>query len=220
MQTKLTWMDALAFIVWLLPLIYLIDVYPTLGAVVPVHFDVNGNPNSYGTKTKLAAVVLVVSGIGLATGLLTRFLPSIDPKTKARYSRVTFIRIGYAVVFLITGIDFLLIYSGTQHHFAMPVHIFYALMGLFFAYFGNLLNNIKPNYFVGIRTPWTLESEEVWRKTHRLAAKLWVPGGLVLAILAWTLRNTFGHILFPVGLLVLAMIPIVYSYIYYRQLPK
>jgi uncharacterized membrane protein len=220
MQTKLTWTDAFAFIVWLLPLIYLIDVYPTLGVVVPLHFDLNGNPNSYGPKTKLAAIVLIVSGIGLAAGVLTRCLPSIDPKRKARYSRVAFIRISHAVIFLVAAITVLIIYAGTQQHFTLPVHVFYPLMGLFFSYLGNLFNNIKPNYFVGIRTPWTLENEKVWRKTHRLAAKLWVPGGIVLAIVAWTLRNAVGHILFPAGLGLLAIIPIVYSYIYYRQLPN
>ena len=218
MQAKLTWTDALAFIVWLLPLIYLIDVYPTLAAAVPLHFDINGNPDRYGPKTNFAAVVVLVNGIGLVAGLLTRFLPSIDPKRKARYSRVAFIRISHAVIFLVAAITFLIVYAGTQQHFTMPLHVLYPLMGLFFAYLGNLLNNIKPNYFVGIRTPWTLENEEVWRKTHRLAAKLWLPGGIVLAIIGWTLRSTATHILFVAGLGLLAIIPIVYSYIYYRQL--
>lgn len=220
MQTKFTWTDALAFIVWLLPLIYLIDVYPTLAATVPLHFDIDGNPDRFGPKTTFAAVILLVSGIGLAAGLLTRFLPSIDPKRKARYSHVAFVRISHAVVFLIAAITFLIVYAGTQKHFTMPIYVFYPLMGLFFAYLGNLLNNIKPNYFVGIRTPWTLENETVWRKTHRLAAKLWLPGGIVLAIIGWTLRSKTGHILFPAGLGLLTIIPVVYSYIYYRQLPK
>jgi uncharacterized membrane protein len=220
MKVKITWTDVLAFIVWLLPLIYLIDVYPTLGTSIPLHFDIDGRPDSFGPKTKFLGIVILVSGIGLAAGLLARFLPFIDPKKKARYSEGIFIRISHAVIFLIAAITFLVIYAGTKQHFTMPMHVFYPIMGLFFAYLGNLLNNVKPNYFVGIRTPWTLENEEVWRKTHRLAAKIWLPGGIVLAILGWVLRGTPGHITFVAGLLLLALIPIVYSYLYYRKLSK
>lgn len=217
---KITWTDVLAFIVWLLPLIYLIAVYPTLGTSIPLHFDIDGHPDSFGPKTKFLGIVILVSTIGLLAGLLARFLPLIDPKKKVRYSEGIFIRISHAVIFFIAAITFLVIYGGTQQHFTMPMHVFYPIMGLFFAYLGNLLNNVKPNYFVGIRTPWTLENEDVWRKTHRLAAKIWLPGGIVLAILGWALRGTPGHITFVAGLLLLALIPIVYSYLYYRKLSK
>lgn len=220
MQKKLSYTDLLAFLVWLIPLIYLIYVYPSLPGTIPLHFDGDGNPDKYGPKTKFAAMVLLVSGIGLAAALITRFLPSIDPKKKARYSQTIFTRVSHAVLFLISALDFLIIYAGTQQHFTMPVHVFYPLMGLFLAYLGNLLNNVKPNYFVGIRTPWTLENEEVWRKTHRLAGKLWLPGGIILAVLGWAIRGKAGHIVFPAGALILALIPVVYSYIYYRELSK
>jgi uncharacterized membrane protein len=53
-------------------------------------------------------------------------------------------------------------------------------MGAFFAVLGNYMHSIKPNYFVGFRTPWTLESEDNWRKTHQLVSKVWVPGGLLI----------------------------------------
>jgi uncharacterized membrane protein len=220
MQKKLTWTDMLALLIWLLPLIYLIYVYPSLADTIPLHFDGAGNPDRFGPKTKFAGMVLLVNGIGLLAGLLVRFLPSIDPKKKARYSQTIFIRVSHAVLFLIAALNFLIIYAGTQQHFTMPVHVFYPLMGLFLAYLGNLLNNVKPNYFVGIRTPWTLENEEVWRKTHRLAAKLWLPGGIVMAILGWAIRGQAGHFVFTGGVLLLALIPVVYSYIYYRELSK
>jgi uncharacterized membrane protein len=220
MQTKITWTDILALIVWLLPLIYLAYVYPSLADTIPLHFNTDGNPDKFGPKTKFATVVLVVSGIGLVGSLITRFLPSIDPKKKAHYSQAAFVRISHAVLFLIAALTFLIVYAGTQQHFTMPIHVFYPLMGLFLAYLGNLLNNVKPNYFVGIRTPWTLENEKVWRKTHHLAAKLWLPGGIVMAILGWVIRGKAGHFVFPAGMLVLALIPVVYSYIYYRELSK
>jgi uncharacterized membrane protein len=56
------------------------------------------------------------------------------------------------------------------------------LMGLLFSVLGNYMHSIKPNYFVGFRTPWTLENEDNWRKTHQLMARIWVPGGLLITI--------------------------------------
>ena len=82
------------------------------------------------------------------------------------------------------------------------------------------MNNVKPNYFVGIRTPWTLESEVVWRKTHQLAARIWLPGGILLAILGWVLPEAAAHITFVAAIAVLVIVPVVYSYILFRQLPK
>jgi len=220
MQKKITWADAVAILVWLLPLIYLATVYHTLGSRMPLHFNAAGAPDRYGSKAEFLTSILAISGIGLGAALLTRFLPLIDPKKKAVYSRSIFIRVSHALLFFMAAITFIVIYAGTQSHFTMPVKIFYPVMGLFFAYLGNLINNVKPNYFVGIRTPWTLENEDVWRKTHRLAAKLWLPGGIILAILALTLDSRTATIVFVAGLMIITLIPVAYSYIYYRHLSK
>lgn len=220
MSKKFTWADGVALLVWLLPMIYLLVIYPSLNSRLPLHFNAAGTPDRYGSKKEFVSAVLLISGISLGVGLLTRFLPHIDPKKKAKYSEAIFVRISHALIFLLAAITFLVIYAGTQTHFAMPIKIFFPLMGLFFAYLGNLLNNVKPNYFVGIRTPWTLENEEVWRKTHRLAAKLWLPGGIILAVLGWLLNGLAANIAFFSGLLLITMLPVVYSYIYYRNLSK
>jgi uncharacterized membrane protein len=220
MQKKFSWTDAVALAVWLLPLIYLISVYPSLDSRLPLHFNAAGSPDRYGSKTEFLTAVLVISGISLAVALLTRFLPLIDPKKKAIYSQAIFIRISHAIIFLLAAITFIIIYASTQPNSRMPFKLFFPIMGLFFAYLGNLINNVKPNYFVGLRTPWTLESEDVWRSTHRLAGKIWLPGGIILAILGWTLPDRLATFVFPAGLLIIAMIPVVYSYIYYRQRSK
>ena len=220
MQNKFTWMDGLALVVWLLPLLYLASVYSSLGPTLPLHFNASGQPDSYGSRAKFVGVILFMSGIGLGTGLLLRFAPRIDPKKRAKYSEVIFARIGYAVVLFMTVITVLVIYAATRGHFRMQERFMYPLLGLFFAYLGNLMNNVKPNYFVGIRTPWTLENEEVWRKTHQLAARLWLPGGLLLVVLAFILHGMAMHIVFITIMLSLAIVPVAYSYLYYRKLSK
>jgi uncharacterized membrane protein len=83
---------------------------------------------------------------------------------------------------------------------------------LLFLVLGNYMSSMRPNYFVGIRTPWTLEDPEVWRRTHRLAAKLWVGGALVL-MMCWGVlgAEAFKYVFFG-SIMVLALVPVVYSY--------
>jgi uncharacterized membrane protein len=95
-----------------------------------------------------------------------------------------------------------------------------AIMGgvcLFLTVMGNVLSKVKRNFFIGVRTPWTLASDAVWYATHRLAAKVFVATGVLGLILAFLLPNP-TLVAFPV--LVGCMIPVVYSFIYYKRLEK
>lgn len=96
----------------------------------------------------------------------------------------------------------------------------FAFMGFFLAALGNFFPSLKANYFIGIRSPWALENETVWKKTHQFAGKLWVAGGLLLAVLAFLPGITFiGKITVPL-ILCLALTPVVYSYTIWRKLKK
>jgi uncharacterized membrane protein len=123
-------------------------------------------------------------------------------------------------VFFLSALCILIIYSGKVGHLAIDNHFLFSFIALFMAYLGNMLNNLKPNYFVGVRTPWTLENETVWKKTHQLAGRLWLGGGLLLAILCWVFPQEISAVLFPVGVAVLVLIPVIYSYVFFRQLQK
>lgn len=220
MRAKLSWADAVVLVVWALPLIFLLHQYPLLPPRVALHFNLQGEVDRYGAKQELLTTILVLCGIPLGVSLLVRFLPSIDPKKKVQYSQSVLIKISYAVVFLFTVLNFLIIYSTEAGHFIMNTRLILSLIALFFAYMGSSFDNLKPNYFVGIRTPWTLENETVWKKTHQLGRRLWLPGGLLLAVLCWVLPGMAALIVFFIGIAVMVLIPVVYSYFCYRQLPK
>jgi len=97
----------------------------------------------------------------------------------------------------------------------IPVNVVIPLaMGLLFIIIGSYLTRIKPNWFFGIRTPWTLSSDEVWRKTHKYGAKIFVLGGLLM-ILAAIFPNLFGWLMGLFILMVLSVI--IYSYLIYRK---
>jgi uncharacterized membrane protein len=79
------------------------------------------------------------------------------------------------------------------------------------------MHNIKPNYFAGIRLPWTLENEENWKKTHLLAGKLFFAGGLLIAILCLLTPVIISIILFITITIIVTIIPGVYSYRLYKK---
>ena len=81
-------------------------------------------------------------------------------------------------------------------------------MALFFALLGNRLGKVQRNFWMGVRTPWTLASETVWIQTHRLTAWLWTAGGVVLAIVGFAGVAVWWWI---AGMLLMCFTPVVYS---------
>jgi len=102
---------------------------------------------------------------------------------------------------------------GYRIHMQMAVLL---MVGLIWMVIGNFLGQVRFNYFFGIRTPWTLADEEVWRRTHRLAAPLWVIAGGLMLISAF-LPGWMSVGVLVAAIILTAMIPAVYSLIVYRK---
>jgi uncharacterized membrane protein len=217
MKPRLYISDLAMLVVIALPLVYLYVIYCSLPLQVATHFNFKGEPDKISSKSTLWTALGFTSGMSILVYLLLRFLPVIDPKKKARYSAVTFNKMAVAVVLLIVCINFLIIDAAQTGTFkfnkTMPV-----LLGAFFIFLGNILHSIKPNYFAGIRTPWTLESEETWRKTHQLGGKLWFAGGFLLIIAGLVLPVPYNDYAMPCIIFCMAIIPVVYSYVYYKSI--
>jgi uncharacterized membrane protein len=207
-----------AFVIALvvIPCIYLAIVYNTLPARVATHFSIDGKPDAYKDKSALPGIVVFLTLLNLGMYLLLSNLYKIDPKKAAKLSKDTMQKIGLGIVLLLTIITVLIIYSAMNNGFKIDKIIF-PLVGLFFAYMGNMMHSVKPNYFVGIRTPWALEDEETWRKTHQLAGKLWFIGGLIIAIGALVLNHKSTFYLLVAITLVITLIPAIFSYRYYQS---
>jgi uncharacterized membrane protein len=200
----------------LVPIIYLASIYPSMPAIVPTHFDIKGRPNDYNSKKSLFLIVLLVSGIGAGIYLLLKNLPSIDPKRSARLSANTFARIALAIAGFLSGINIVIIYSAL--HRSININsLLYPLLALFFAYLGNMMHSIKPNYFVGIRIPWTLENEDNWRATHRLGSKVFFAGGILIAVTCLLFSLQVANIIIPITICVMILIPVIYSFWYFKK---
>jgi uncharacterized membrane protein len=213
---KITYMDIAALVIWLIPIVYLIYIYPTLPASVPMHYGINGKVDRYGSKTEFLIFQAIMLIVGLLVYLLLKFLPLIDPKKQVKFGEETFQKIAMGLITFFSALNIIIIYSTVNQGMKIDKLILPAV-GLFFAFMGNMMNSIKPNYFAGIRTPWTLESEDTWRATHRLASKIWFFGGLALTIATLLLPATAATITFMCGIAVLAFVPIVYSYTYFKS---
>lgn len=220
MNLKTTWGDWVTLFVWTLPLFYLGYVYPQLPERVAVHFNLKGDPDAWGPRREMLMAVLLLVVVSLGVGLLSRFLPRIDPKKKVQYSQSTLARISYALVFFMSALNIVIIYSTLHGRFVMGGRIMFVVISLLFVYLGNQFNSLKPNYFIGIRTAWTLENETVWRKTHQWGGRLWVAGGLVMAVLTCLLPEGVASVVFLTGTVCLVLVPIVYSYVCYQQLQR
>ncbi len=197
----------------LLPFIYISLIWHTLPESVPIHWNIHGAPDRYGSKMTL----LVLSGLlPVFTYVIFSILPVIDPKKQINSMGSKYYALKFLVTLLMSALAILIIYMSGNKNTGEQSLIF-LLLGVFYTVLGNYFKTIKPNYFIGIRTPWTLENENVWKKTHVLAGKWWFAGGLVVIILTLVLNEQMISIAFIAITVIIAVVPAVYSYILYRR---
>jgi len=198
------------------PLFYTADIYSSLPQTIPTHFDLNGQPNGFSEKSMLWFIVPFMSVLSIAMYFLIKNLPKIDPKKTAGQSPELYNKIAVILVVFFCAINLIIAYSSKSGSINIT-KLMLPLLGLLFLILGNYMHSIKPNYFVGFRTPWALENEDNWRKTHQLVGKLWVPGGLLITISTLLLPATIGFIVFFLILFPMIVIPAVFSYRYYKK---
>ena len=170
--------EIFSLVLILLSIITASYLYFVLPQRVPVHWNFAGQVDRWGSG-QAQAIFFPILIIGMY--LLFVFIPLIDPK-KDRYQQ--FAKIYQLFKNLILAFFFIiyLIASLNGLGYQLPVAVWVPLLvGFLFMVLGNYFGKIKPNWFVGIRTPWTLSSEEVWNKTHRFGGKIFILAGLMIA---------------------------------------
>ena len=196
-----------------LPAALLMFVWNELPTRVPLHWGINGEVNRFGSKWELLFVVLIPIFL-YALLLLT---PLIDPKKRIQNMGNKFYTIRLITGLFLTVIFCFIIYSVKEQSLGNPNYLF-ILIGAFFVLLGNYFKTIKPNYFVGIRTPWTLENETIWKSTHKLAGKFWVAGGLAIIVSCLVFNQQTALIIFIAVTAIITLVPIVYSYLQFKKI--
>ncbi|MGT2958660.1 hemolysin expression modulating protein [Streptococcus bovimastitidis] len=196
-------------LVTLLPILIGLLLWKQLPNQVPTHFDFSGKADDYSSKT---FAVFFLPLFMLAIHLFTVWLVSKDPKSGRLRKMAGLVYWIVPAISLFAQTMVFFAATGSGHGMTFNANIF---MGLVFLVIGNYLPKIRQNYTVGIRVPWTLNNENNWNKTHRLAGKVWVAGGLL--ILIFGLLKISNGIVFGILLTIMIAFPIIYSYRFYKN---
>ncbi|MEN3780796.1 MULTISPECIES: SdpI family protein [Priestia] len=196
----------LTLVAWLIAL-------PHLPATMPIHWGANGEADGFATK--INAMILTV-GIMVLIYFIIAFVPRIDPrKENYKYFSKTYNILLNAVLLLFFFVNMSTILQGLGYNVPMS-YIAPIMAGLVFIIIGNYLQRVRSNYFMGIRTPWTLSNENVWKKTHRLSGKIFFIGGLLILISAF-LPDGYKSVIMWGSIVLCVAIPYLYSYVAYKK---
>lgn len=196
----------LTLLAWLIAL-------PHLPATMPIHWGANGEADGFATK--INAMILTV-GIMVLIYFVIAFVPRIDPrKENYKYFSKTYNILLNAVLLLFFFVNMSTILQGLGYNVPMS-YIAPIMAGLVFIIIGNYLQRVRSNYFMGIRTPWTLSNETVWKRTHRLSGKLFFIGGLLILISAF-LPDGYKSVIMWGSIVLCVAIPYLYSYLAYKK---
>lgn len=210
MSNKLTLI--LAFSLILAAAVVGLALYGRLPDPMPSHWNAAGEVDGYISRFwGVFLLPLVTAGLTL----LLFAVPFIDPLKAniAKFRRIynAFI-VGFVVYMLyVYGLT---LAASLDYRFNMTLMLL-PVMGLLFIGIGYLIKNAKRNFFIGIRTPWTLSSDTVWEKTHALGAKIFVVSGLVILVSAFL--GEIGLWLMLAVLMVAIFVPVVYSYVLFAR---
>lgn len=194
-------------------------LYGWLPEQVPIHWNIRGEVDRYGGRFMGAFGLPLFT---LVLYLIMVLIPRIDPK-KANYPKFT----GAYNAFMAAFVIFMLALHSAVLLFAFGYHIDIGVftqigVGLLFIVMGNYLTRVRHNYFFGIKTPWTLADETVWRKTHRVGGILFVAAG-VLTVASVFACSGWPEIRFTItiaSIIGASIISVVYSYLLFRKLEK
>jgi uncharacterized membrane protein len=204
--------------VWILVLLaFLISAfaYPRVPERVASHWNARGEVNdTMGRFWGVFFLPLMLAGLVL----LLMFVPSIDPLKAniAQFRRYydLFILV-FALFMLLIHLQVILWNLGIKisPSLVLPIGI-----GLLFFYLGTMMRQVKRNFFIGIRTPWTLSSDVVWGKTHQLGGRLFQAAGVIALVGAFLPSYAWLFILAPA--LLVSLVATAYSYVLYRKLER
>lgn len=200
---------ALTLLAWMLS-------WPYLPESVPSHWNAAGEVDGY--MSKMGMMIFDI-GIMLFVFVIVTFIPRIDPK-KENYEKFakSYDIIKNVILLFIFVINMTTLSSALGYDVPVGQATDF-MIGLLFIILGNYMQRSKQTFFFGIRTPWTLSSEEVWRKTHRLGGRLFIIGGLLIMGSSF-LPGSWKIVGLIATVIAVTVIPIVYSYIIYKKESK
>ena len=192
-------------------------VLPGLPDQIPTHFGLNGEPDSWGSKNSIFLAPAILCGVGFLLFILFQNLGKVDPKFNQTPENAYIFRdFSYGITAFLSILSLIIIQAAATPEFNIDKYLF-SFIGLSFAAFGSYMPKLQPNYFAGFRLPWTLENPDNWKHTHQVAGRFWFFGGIIQAIAcSWT-SPKWSVIIFMSIFFVMVIVPIHFSYNFYRK---
>ena len=204
--------NILSLIFIAIPIAASIYLYPSLPEQIPTHWNLAGEVDDY-TPKPWGVLILPLAAVFIF--LVMKLIPMISPKGFRTDQFQGVINIfTVTLVGFMSAVALLVLIAATGRNVHVNEVIF-AGVGLLFIVLGNYLGKVRKNFFIGIRTPWTLASDEVWSRTHRLGGWVFVLIGFFLFINAFV---QFPELWLIGAIVAVALVPVVYSFVIYRNL--
>jgi len=200
------------FILLSIPFLAAPFIWHQLPAQIATHFDLQGQANGYSSKT-FGLIFIPLLNIGIYLFLL--YLPQIDPKKRITIDQKPIPVVRLIIVLFLFCIHGSIILNALGYEIGSTNWALVAA-AIFFIILGNYMRTIQPNYFIGIRVPWTLEDPKNWRQTHKMASWLWVAGGLILLLLFPFLGAQLYFNFFMAIAVAISLLPCAYSFYLYK----
>ena len=188
-------------------------VYSRLPEQVATHFDIHGDADAYMPK---AAASVLLPALGLGVWALVRFAPRVLPRTERERLGPTTIPLVGAMIAAFVAIIHVAVLAVALRPGVSIMKVVWLAMGALFVALGLIMPRLRRNPIVGVRTAWTLTSDETWARTHRVAGYTMVASGLVAA-LAGAFGGVAGTVVAIVSVLLGSLVPAVYSLVLARR---
>ena len=205
------WSLLITSVINLLPILAGLLLWDKLPEQVPFHWNINGQVDNWVSKE---FAVFSLPSILFALQWVCFLFSGLDPKRRNISKKMLGIVLG-----IIPSINLVLhtiVYLNALGYSVAIVPVICVMLGVLFIIIGNYLPKCKQSYTMGIKLPWTLDDEENWNATHRMAGKLWVFGGLL--ILPCALLPAVAAFITMMGiLLIMVLVPTIYSYRLYKK---
>ncbi len=203
----------------LLPFAYAAWIYPSLPSSIPVHFNMEGKADAWGSRESVFIGPAILGFVSFFVYLLMVNIRKIDPKRYEGADDKVYAQFGLFLVAFLATLSMVIIVSSVYQDIRVETLVF-GIMGFAFAIMGIFMPRLKQNYMAGFRLPWTLEDAANWEETHRLAGKYWLYGGLLQGITAILLHGKWVFIVFMLIMAVMVLAPLIHSFLFFKKQNK
>ena len=210
-------------IIWLIaltPLIVTVVVLPQMADMVPAHYGIDGMVDRYDSKyTMLLFPLIIMVVVGLR-----EIAPRLLGRDDAQHANLVVLdTLLLPVVIVLVALHLLMLWLAVtlvQNIYAAPMPVPQLILAgicVLFVVIGNVLPKTKPNWYIGIRVPWTVNHPAVWYKTHRFGGVMMTVWGVLSLVVTLVVSPTHAAVVFVVGTILMVTSMLIYAYICYRQ---